>query len=226
MSKAASSTEKAKAKTAGDELHCVRCHETFHPNDNGTGKKGTQQQQCIIEHDFDSFDGSRNGGSWYVGRLMCCGADYRFHRYYSDDKASPKYCFVGTHTTDPDEVTYNTTTIKICSKEDCGEELYNSTKEAYDQQREAKTRKRQAKAKDREAAKKVKQEEIAKLQAQGKSREARKLRAQVLGLDDDDLNSDEDPDGCAEFDYASDSSLVPPWIQDDDDDNDDDSGDY
>jgi hypothetical protein len=53
--------------------------------------------------------------------------------------------------------------------------------------------------------------EIERLKGDDKRREARVLRARMLGLGygSDELNSDNTD--CEEFDYASDSSLVLPW---------------
>mmetsp|Transcript_21008 Transcript_21008/g.44983 ORF Transcript_21008/g.44983 Transcript_21008/m.44983 type:complete len:202 (+) Transcript_21008:54-659(+) len=191
-----------------EERHCVRCHASFVLGDNSA---------CIVEHDTDLFEGSRNGTAWYTGTLGCCGADYRFHRHSSDDKAEPAHCFEGTHTTHPDEVEYNKTTIKHCDKDGCGEDLHKISKAAYDGQMKSKKRAREAQKAKRDAEKTSKRARIDELRSQGKRREARLLRAELLGMevDEEDMNSDIDPDGCEEFDYASDSSLVPPWAADD-----------
>ena len=80
---------------------------------------------------------------------------------------------------------------------------------------EHKKRAREAKQAERESENASKRLRIEKLQHEGKTREARHLRAEMLGMDlhgeEDEFNSDVDPDGCEEFDCASDSSLVPPW---------------
>mmetsp|Transcript_39728 Transcript_39728/g.95966 ORF Transcript_39728/g.95966 Transcript_39728/m.95966 type:complete len:194 (-) Transcript_39728:42-623(-) len=188
--------------------HCVRCHKTFTPGDGN--------DLCIIEHDFDSFEGGRYG-EFYEGTLQCCGADHRFHRHYSDDKTVPEYCFNGAHTTDPTEVDYLKSTITICNAKGCGKEHYERTKKSYEDQKERKaTQKEQQKA-EKKAEKAKQKADIKKLMSEGNRREARKLRADMLGMDidSDELNSDMDSYGCEEFDCASDSSLVPPWAMDD-----------
>ena len=191
--------------------HCMRCHETFSPNDNDSSDRA-----CVVEHDHDTFEGSRNGTPYYTGTLGCCGAYHRFHRFYDhgDDATEPKYCYEGPHTSNPDEVEYNGKTIKICNAGDCAEDLCAASKNARDKQAEAKTKANAAKRKAREEEKTAKRARINKLKNEGKTREARRLRAEMLGMDpeDSELNSDNDPDGCEEFDYASDSSLVPPWL--------------
>lgn len=202
------SSKKAEGKTK-EEQHCVRCHEPFVPGD--------KKDKCIIEHDTDLFSGSRNGTSWYTGKLGCCGADYRFHRHYSDgEKADPKYCFEGRHTTNPNEVEYNNTTVKHCTEDECGEELHKMTKKLHEKQMEGKKRAREAKKAAKKEEKASKRSCIEKLYSEGNRRDARRLRAEMLGMDPDDefLNSDIDPDGCEEFDFLSDSSIVPPWAMD------------
>jgi len=198
-------SSKKKGVDSKEELHCVRCHNVFIPGNNNA---------CIIEHDTETFEGSRNGTSWYTGKLGCCGAAYEFHRHDSREKADPKYCFQGSHTTDPDEVKYNKSSILICSVDRCGKELHDITKETYNRQKDAKKRAREEKKKKRSEDETSKKARIKELTSEGKTREARQLRASMLGLDsnDDALDSDVDPDGCEEFDYASDSSLVPPWL--------------
>ena len=109
-------SSKKKGVDSKEELHCVRCHNVFIPGNNNA---------CIIEHDTETFEGSRNGTSWYTGKLGCCGAAYKFHRHDSREKADPKYCFQGSHTTDPDEVKYNKSSILICSVDRCGKELHD-----------------------------------------------------------------------------------------------------
>ncbi len=181
-------------------MHCFRCHKSYNAKD---------KAKCIIEHDFDSFEGSRNGTSWYTGYLDCCGASYKFHRHGSDEKVNPKYCFVGNHTNDPEDVKYNEFTMKPCD-ESCGGNLKAVTEETYDDQKKRKKR-------ERKEARDAKKARIEKLKSEGKRREARLARAEMLGISDtEDLNSDVDPDGCEEFDCASDSSIVPPWYLSDD----------
>mmetsp|Transcript_16848 Transcript_16848/g.33617 ORF Transcript_16848/g.33617 Transcript_16848/m.33617 type:complete len:215 (-) Transcript_16848:216-860(-) len=211
MSKpSASTTVEASARDKEGELHCVRCHDVFDAND--------KRSKCIVEHDTETFEGSRNGTEWYTGTLGCCGASYRFHRHYSEERADPKYCFEGDHTTEPSDVRYNNCTVKICTKEGCGPDLHDATKKEYGNQQEAKKRARTAKKASREKEKASMRARIEELKKEGRKREARRLRAAMLGMDPDDpeLNSDVDPDGCEEFDYASDSSLVPPWAGSDD----------
>eukprot|EP00562_Extubocellulus_spinifer_P006911 CAMPEP_0178515832 /NCGR_PEP_ID=MMETSP0696-20121128/24769_1 /TAXON_ID=265572 /ORGANISM="Extubocellulus spinifer, Strain CCMP396" /LENGTH=155 /DNA_ID=CAMNT_0020146025 /DNA_START=76 /DNA_END=539 /DNA_ORIENTATION=- len=111
----------------------------------------------------------------------------------------------------PSDVRYNNCTVKICTKEGCGPDLHDATKKEYGNQQEAKKRARTAKKASREKEKASMRARIEELKKEGRKREARRLRAAMLGMDPDDpeLNSDVDPDGCEEFDYASDSSLVP-----------------
>jgi hypothetical protein len=191
-------------------LHCVRCHETFNDADNS-------DKACTIEHDTELFVGSRNGmSSWYTGYLTCCGADYKFHRYYSKDKADPAYCFQGKHTTDPNDVDYTIaedpkdSTIIPCGEScKCSESIKASVKAtAKEQLKERKRQIAKAKAEQLEERKR-KKARIEELKAEGKTREARHLRADMLGYDDfDGLNSDESSNSCDEFDCASDSSLI------------------
>ena len=192
-------------------VHCVRCHSSFRVSAN-------TKKSCIIEHDYDAFEGSRNG-SWYQGELLCCGTSYRFHRHNSDSKVGQKYCFIGEHTTNPADVDYNLaysprySTMKICN-DSCGSsnDTKAATKEESERQQNDKKRKQQEELNERRNARQRMQEREEELKSQGNTREARRLRAERLGMYDcTDLNSDEDSDDCAEFDYASDSSLVPPW---------------
>lgn len=171
---------------------------------------------CQIEHDEDSFEGSRNGGQWYHGTLMCCGAEHKFHRYYSDSKTETENCFSGPHTTNLKQVGYNRYSIKPCTKEDCGEENFQKAVQAYKEQERQRQEEERARTERRGVEREQQQSRIDELLAAGKQREARHLRAEMLGIEcaEGELDSDVDSDGCAEFDYASDSSLVPPWLMD------------
>jgi hypothetical protein len=198
-----SSAEEEKEKA----LHCARCHQSFQASDN-------THTSCEIEHDDDTFEGGRNGSQWYTGNLMCCGAYHKFHRHHSDGmKTDPENCFEGSHTTDPTQVQYNQYTIKICNVQECGEACFKASKEVYDEQQKVKLETKRKAEGDAAEEKRQTKARIGELHEQGKRREARQLRADMLGLDcdPDELNSDEDEDGCAEFDYADDSSLEPPW---------------
>ena len=194
------------------DVHCVRCHTSFHASSNTS-------KSCAIEHDYDAFEGSRNGGSWYQGKLLCCGTSYKFHRHNSDSKLGQKYCFVGEHTTNPADVDYTLayssqySTIKICNDTcGCSDEMKAATKEESEKQLNDKKRKHQEELNERQNARQRIQDREEELKAGGNTREARRLRAERLGLGDCmGLNSDEDSDDCQEFDCASDSSLVPPW---------------
>ncbi len=95
--------------------------------------------------------------------------------------------------------------------------LHTAAKKAFDNQREEAKREKEVAKRHREEEKERMKAQIDDLKGQGKRREARKLHARMLGLDssDEELDSDIDPDGCEEFDSASDSSLVPPWMIDD-----------
>ena len=109
---------------------------------------------------------------------------------------------------------YNKSSILICSVDKCGKELHDIAKETYKRQEDAKKRSREEKKRKRSEDKTSQKARIKELTSEGKTREARQLRASMLGLDsnDDTLDSDVDSDGCEEFDCASDSSLVPPWL--------------
>lgn len=204
------STKRAtkKAKTS-ELLHCMRCHEDYDPSNNTKNK-------CVVEHDFDAFEGGREG-SWYIGTLKCCGCEYKFHRHNSDAKAFPKECFKGEHTSNPTQVLYNGLSICICTSESCGADRHQISNQAYQQQIAEKKARKEAR---KEAAKQARQEEEKRIAAiedpTQRRREARKARAERLGLemDESDLNSDES--SCDSFDCASDSSLVPPWMMDSD----------
>ena len=175
--------------------HCVRCPANF-----------TVPSGCRIHHDEESFQGSRNGGSWYKGILGCCGAKHKFHRHYDESCSNPKYCFDGNHTTNPQDVNYSLSTISPCDKNKCGRENHLKVKAERKEQR--------ARKKARNLLQKEeKKQRMQELLASGQRREARNLRADMLGYEyeTDELNSEQDPDSCIEFDCASDSSLVPPW---------------
>lgn len=69
---------------------------------------------------------------------------------------------------------------------------------------------------DRRKTKEDVRQEIEELKANGKRREARYLRADLIGFpyEQGELDSDEHSSVRLEFDCASDSSLVPPWEMD------------
>ena len=73
-------------------------------------------------------------------RAPCCGAFSKFHRHYGDNKTSPKFCYKGRHTTDPEEVEYNDFTIAPCSLKSCGEALSVASKAAQQLQRNKRAR--------------------------------------------------------------------------------------
>ena len=194
------------SKASADEpdlSHCMRCHECFNPDEDADDK-------CVIEHDFDSFEGSRNGGSYYEGVLTCCGASHHFHRYYSEESTHPEYCFKGNHTADPSEAQYNMKTIKPCGVQTCGKELHDMAMTALKNQQDEANHREQQEKREREEYWKKRIEEAPPDLAR---REARRARAERLGLDPDaeSLNSENDSGGCEEFDCASDSSLECPF---------------
>ena len=204
-----SAKKPAKKAKIAELLHCMRCHEDYDPSNKKANK-------CVVEHDFDAFEGGREG-KWYVGTLECCGCDYKFHHYYEQSKATPKYCFKGQHTNDATEVLYNGLSICICETEECGKECHEVSNQAYQQQlAEKKVRKEARKA----AAKQAREEEEKRIAAiedpKARRREARKARAERLGLELDESELHSDSDSCHTLDYASDSSLVPPWMMDSD----------
>ena len=186
-------------------LHCVRCHVSFKESENS----GTA---CRIEHDYENFEGRRDG-NWYEGTLACCGAFYRFQRHCEDEFADPASCFLGLHTVDPSQVQYSHNTIQICDPKRCGRKLHEQTKLAQQEQEKLSKSVTAGKRAAEQEDKQSKRARIDSLKKEGKRREARLLRAELLGLDcpSEELDSDVDPDGCHEFDYASDSSLVPPF---------------
>ena len=80
-------------------------------------------------------------------------------------------------------------------------------------------RQKEVKIQAKEARRKTKEDvrqEIEELKANGKRREARYLRADLIGFpyEQGELDSDEHSSVRLEFDCASDSSLVPPWEMD------------
>jgi hypothetical protein len=96
--------------------HCVRCHESYTTETLST---------CLVEHDTEGFEGSRNGTDYYCGSLACCGASHKFHRHGSFEESNPAHCFEGNHTEDASIVKYTKgfgASIKICSAKRCGEE--------------------------------------------------------------------------------------------------------
>ena len=105
---------------------------------------------------------------------------------------------------------------QTCQKDKCGEAFFQATKSVADEQeayrenvkKEARERKQRNKAETNE--------KISALHQAGLTREARYLRADSIGFqyEEGELDSDEHPDSCEEFDIASDSSLVPPWCLD------------
>ena len=130
---------------------------------------------------------------------------------------------MGEHTTNPEDVDYTLayshqySTIKICNDTcRCSDDIKAATKEESEKQQNDKKRKHEEELNERQNARQRTQEREKELKAQGNTRDARRLRAERLGLGECmGMNSDEDPDDCEEFDYASDSSLVPPWELDD-----------
>lgn len=193
-------SDKPSDKSDTGKLHCFRCHESFDP------KKNTLKS-CTIEHDQDLFEGCREG-EWYEGVLTCCGAEYRFHRYYSEEEMSAKYCFQGEHAADPSMVEYNESTIPICQGDPCGHEHHQRSKMVYEAQNQARAA---VKAGEKRATEEHWKKRIEEAPPDKKRREERKARAARLGLYDgtnsDEFDSDEHSDSCVEFDCASDSSL-------------------
>ena len=88
-------------------LHCVRCHRSFMEWDN-------HMTACNVTHQYtfstvqveECHDGS---GHEHILRCTSCKAT-------AYDFPLPRICFVGQHTTDPDEVNYGSSTLP-CDEE-------------------------------------------------------------------------------------------------------------
>jgi hypothetical protein len=191
---------------------CMRCHDRFIEADN-------HGEACLIDHSYDSFEGSRNGTSWYSGVLQCCGADYEFHRFYAHRRLEVKQCFVGRHTSEPDQVKYNGRTIRPIGRARCvevtgsegeGTRLTSAAQAAFDSQKQ---RKKEEKVTESDLYKqrwiaywKTRIDEAPK---EFQRRERRKERAHRLGMDcdSDELDSDLDEWRCQEIDCARSESL-------------------
>ncbi|KAJ7083242.1 hypothetical protein C8R44DRAFT_992060 [Mycena epipterygia] len=75
-----------------EDVHCVRCHETYKPSRNGG-------VSCQIEHEQDAEGEHEMGG--YRFTLRCCGLS--LWSEYDDgphEEWEPDMCFVGRHTTE------------------------------------------------------------------------------------------------------------------------------
>jgi hypothetical protein len=177
-------------------VHCFRCHEDFNPS---------KSSKCIIEHDFDTFEGIRKESSRYTGTLNGKEKEIRIH------------LFRGEHEIYPNDVAYNRSSVVICTVEKCGKERHDASKAIYKLQIETKKLEREYRKKKPLECKEVCIKEIEK---EDNQREAHRLRANMLGLDplSDSLDSVIDQDLCSEFDDASDSSIVPLWLDVDDSD--------
>lgn len=178
-------------------LHCFRCHQDYDPND--------ETDECLIEHDQDSFNGCRNGTDYYSGTLACCGAYQRFHRFYADDEGdvnpSP-FCFKGKHANIPSQVKYNPYNIQPCNARDCGAENQKIAKNEWEKQQQAEKEKRKA----QEENEKRKWKEARECYVNGQRRTARLIRCEIMGFEvpasNPEMSSDVDEREMKEFDAS------------------------
>ena len=212
-----STTVSSAAKVKMTLLHCVRCHEEYDPDNPSDTVSGS----CVIEHDYDNFHGCRFGTSWYKGTLQCCGAYHKFHRYYSESKTDPEYCYEGTHTTNVKEVDYTSSTeIHVCDVEKCGKENHERSKKEYEAQKKQQAEKEAEKEAQKQKLEQQQHEEDEKKKKSKPTKKEDNDDDDDSGDDDDDddnsdekeMNSDsdfdsEDSDSC---EYACESSLEPP----------------
>mmetsp|Transcript_8550 Transcript_8550/g.9736 ORF Transcript_8550/g.9736 Transcript_8550/m.9736 type:complete len:145 (-) Transcript_8550:808-1242(-) len=105
----------------------------------------------------------------------------------AEGRSKPKHCFKGLHTAKAADVRYNGTSTKICDPFECGEDLHKESKN--EQQLQGKIGRKKKGIKETRSFMK-------RLQAKHKAlqlREARKVRAEMLGrydLEYNDLNSE------------------------------------
>lgn len=85
------------AQIAANEKHCVRCHKTFHENENGP-------EACTIPHNdepVDTFGRDSDDEDDPMMSVACCGTMFTESDGHPDDP-----CIVTSHTTDPGIVVY------------------------------------------------------------------------------------------------------------------------
>jgi hypothetical protein len=100
-------------------LHCVRCHGTYDPRKN-------TNTSCKTEHDDEPVMWKQKSGSGcYMYQYNCC--DQTFPGY--DEPPEVGFCFVGKHTTDPNEVSYGSNNVFSCEKSEICNLVDEDTKE-------------------------------------------------------------------------------------------------
>ena len=91
-----------------ERLHCLRCHSNYFEKNNTT-------KACKVTHDVLEEEPDYKVGDEYTYSCSSCGASGTcssgdWPPYHEDD------CFIGTHTTEEEDVSYGTTT-PYCSEE-------------------------------------------------------------------------------------------------------------
>jgi hypothetical protein len=102
------------AATSTVPNHCVRCHKAFYENQN-------HPQACGIKHNKEPIDEVPDDYDEDIFlTLSCCD------EIYAEDDVHPEgFCFVTTHTTNPDEVEYYNSdgegneNVITCKKKGC-----------------------------------------------------------------------------------------------------------
>ncbi|KAG8701334.1 hypothetical protein FRC09_005429 [Ceratobasidium sp. 395] len=77
------------------QLHCVRCHKQYTEPTN-------YESACAVEHGRDA-DSEKIGVGMYRFTFSCCGEVVENSSF---DLSIGDFCFVGSHTTDEEEVDY------------------------------------------------------------------------------------------------------------------------
>ena len=211
-SNSSSSGKKIKGDDMEKTLHCMRCHQTYKQSEN-------LNNACVIEHDAESFEGSRNGTNYYTGYLQCCGAFHKFHRHTSEDETETEFCYSGPHTSAADEVKYNNWTVTTCTRERCGESLKQIAEASKTKAKELKKSKKENwKQKQRDEWAKKRQTLIDNNASESAlrrlAREEKALRCYIEPTNDTVISSD---DGFCSYEDIldmSDSSITfeePAW---------------
>lgn len=100
-----------------EELHCVRCHETYFERDN-------VGSPCLIEHEVFNGEGTRWGPDIYRYTCESCGEDGMEDGAGNGiDWPNHGICYEGEHTTDPDEVDYDDDNTLTCEAHGCLHEV-------------------------------------------------------------------------------------------------------
>ncbi|KAF6759613.1 hypothetical protein DFP72DRAFT_806599 [Ephemerocybe angulata] len=83
--------------------HCVRCHSKYLERDNGIGA-------CRMAHEEIEVQDPENFGRM-VRWVACCGV-----KLSEGAKMDNEWCFVGRHTTTPENVVYNASNVVECGE--------------------------------------------------------------------------------------------------------------